>query len=120
MKRFLIVMLSLLLIAGTFACGGDGGKTTPEQQPTAKAEVTPAPVAENTVAPVETPEPTEEPAPTYTAGKYGISKFQAETVVLEGEMLVTAGVSDTYLTLNTDHTGTLIMMGQELAIGWTD
>lgn len=115
MKRFLIIFLALLLTVGTVACGGkNGDKTTPEAQPTANADATPASAVS------DTPAPTEEPAPTFAAGTYEITMLQAESVTLEGDMLVTAGVSDTSLTLNADHTGKFIIMGQEVPIGWTD
>ncbi len=122
MKRFLILILALLLIAGTFACGGkNDDKTTPEQ-PTAKAEATAAPTAaaETTPAPVETPEPTEEtaPEPVFSAGEYGIVSYEVEGTVFEGEMLIMTGIANTYLTLNEDMTGTLVMMGQASSITW--
>lgn len=64
MKRFLIFTLVLLLLACAVACGGNNGKTTPEQQPTADTEATPAPVApvtEDSPAPVAVPEPPRNP-----------------------------------------------------------
>ncbi len=118
MKRFLIMILAMLLIVGTFACGGES-KTTPEQ-PTAEAEATPAPAAEDTPAPVDTPEPTEEPTPepVFSAGEYGIVSYEVEGVVFEGDPLVVTGIIDTYLILNEDMTGTLVLMGQVNPITW--
>lgn len=124
MKRFLILFLALLLVVGTVACGSDMSKTTPDE-PSVSAVPDEAPVegvyspagsADATAAPA----PNEEPAPTFTAGKYCIRKYGVGDVTVEGEMLISSGMAETALTLNADHTGLLTITGQDLPIGWTD
>lgn len=124
MKRFLILLLALLLTVGTFACGGkDNGEKTPklpavETEPTAApAENAPAP-AENTSAPE--PDPVTEPAPAFAAGIYVLTAYQVGDAVIDGDMLVTSGMDKSTLTLNADRTGTLVMMEQTIDFGWTD
>ncbi len=110
MKRFLILFLALLLVVGTVACGGKD--QTPEQ---------PAPAAETTEAPAKaTDAATEEPAPAFAAGEYKLVRYRVGDAVIEGDLLVTSGMSASSLTLNADHTGTLVLMNDTFEIGWTD
>ena len=124
MKRFLILLLALLLTVGTFACGGkDNGEKTPEQ-PAVETEPTVAP-AENAPAPAEntpqpSPEPAAEPAPAFAAGTYVLTAYQVGDAVIDGEMLVMSGMDKSTLTLNADRTGTLVMMDQTIDFSWTD
>lgn len=120
MKRFLIMILALLLIAGTFACGGS--KTTPEQQPTDNTEATAATAAGDTPAPADAPAPTEEPEPeaAFAAGKYVLTAYQVGDAVIEGETLAASGMDRSTLTLNADRTGMLVLMDESYEIGWTD
>jgi len=120
MKRFLILLLAVLLTVGTFACGGrqNEDKTTPEQ-PVGETTPDAAPAAE-TPAPVSEPEVTETPAPAFTPGEYGLTGYRVGDYTFSGEQLIQTGIADTTLTLNADYSGMLIIMAQEMPIGWND
>ena len=122
MKRFLILILSLLLFVGTVACGE---KDQPEEQPKPAADAASAPaeepasaLAENPSEPSD-PNPAVEPAPAFPAGNYALQAYRVGGVVLEGEMMTSSGIAGT-LTLNADRTGTLVITGQEIRFEWTD
>ena len=114
MKRIAIWMLVICLILISAAC--TGGKT-PVDQP--DAVTTEAP--ENPDVPAEPDTPAEPDKPVETEAEvYQIVRYEVGELVYEGQQLVDVGMENTSLTLNADHTGKLILMGEEMDIGWTD
>ncbi len=118
MKRFLILILSLLLLVGAIACGGRDKPA--EEQPKPAAETASAPAeqpAGNPAAPAE--QQPNAPAPAFAAGEYALQAYRVGDVALEGERMTASGITGT-LTLNADRTGLLVMTGQEIPFEWTD
>lgn len=108
MKRIAIWMLVICLILVSAACGGS---KTPSDQPDAVT----------TDAPGNPDQPAETDAPAQAeADVYYIVKYEVGELAYEGQQLTDTGMDNTSLTLNTDHTGKLILMGEEMEIGWTD
>ncbi|MBQ1819965.1 MAG: hypothetical protein II117_00030 [Clostridia bacterium] len=116
MKRFLTVLLALLLAGSVFACGSGDRTNRSSEGGSAQAE-TPSAFSP---APTEMPLPSEAPAIPFTPGTYGAVSYTVGDVTLAGDSLVSSGLSDAYLVLNGDHTGLFHASGLTYAIGWSD
>ena len=120
MKRFLILLLALLLTVGMIACGGKRENTPAPEQPS-ETETTAAPVGETATAePADEPVSEPEPEPAFAPGKYVLTAYQVGETTIEGELLTASGMDQSALTLNADHTGTLLLLQDSYEIGWTD
>ena len=115
MKRIIIWTLVLCLLACSAACTRHDDEP---DEPTA-ATVTEAPQKPDTPENAPTEAPTEAPAPADT-NTYRIVKYEVASVSYEGDLLKEVGMDETSLTLNDDHTGTLLLTGEPMDIGWTD
>ena len=110
MKRFLILLLALLLTVGMIACGGKRENTPAPEQPS-ETETTAAPVGETATAePADEPVSEPEPEPAFAPGKYVLTAYQVGETTIEGELLTASGMDQSALTLNADHTGTLLLL----------
>ena len=125
-KKLTALALALALALGLAACGGSKAETTAASAGTeAAAETTTAAAPETTAAKTEA-EAEETTAVTKAApaaasedvGKWTIYEYEANGNKVSHDMLVTAGMGNTYLELYEDGTGKLNLFQSLLDITW--
>ena len=128
LKRALALFLTVaLMAAGLAACGGSKAETTAAPAGTEAAAETTTAAAPETTAAIETEAEAEETtavtkaapaAASEDVGKWTIYEYEANGNKVSHDMLVTAGMGDTYLELYEDGTGKLNLFQSLLDITW--
>lgn len=99
----------------------NGSYRAPTAVPTAQTEKQTEPAKTDPIEPNQQTEAGQQGAQTVSeSNEFWITEYEANGMKYEGDALKTTGLDQTYLRLNDDHTGYLMMMGDGFEIGWDE
>ena len=99
----------------------NGSYRAPTAVPTAQTEKQTEPAKTDPIEPNQQTKAGQQGAQTVSeSNEFWITEYEANGMKYEGDALKTTGLDQTYLRLNDDHTGYLMMMGDGFEIGWDE